>query len=81
MSQARVFALAAGIQSYDWGKIGSSSKAAQYAQSAAQPSFTIDENKPYAEVRSASPRHSNTDLPIVASYGWERIRRCHLKFI
>jgi mannose-6-phosphate isomerase len=47
-----VFTLAAGVQSYEWGKKGSSSKAAQYAYEAALPGFTIDEQKPYAEVRS-----------------------------
>ena len=46
-----VFALAAGIQSYDWGKKGSSSKAAQYAHASGLPGFAIDEEKPYAEVR------------------------------
>jgi mannose-6-phosphate isomerase len=51
MSQAPpVFALTAGIQPYEWGKKGSSSKAAQYASAAALPGFTIDENKTYAEV-------------------------------
>jgi hypothetical protein len=43
------FILKAFTQSYDWGKLGSTSKAAQYAK-AADPSFALDENKPYAEV-------------------------------
>jgi len=43
------FLLKAFTQSYDWGKLGSTSKAAQYAK-AADPSFALDENKPYAEV-------------------------------
>lgn len=42
------FPLATGVQSYEWGKIGSASKAAQLGQST--PSFKIDESKPYAEV-------------------------------
>ncbi|KZS94051.1 mannose-6-phosphate isomerase [Sistotremastrum niveocremeum HHB9708] len=45
-----VFALAAGLQSYDWGKLGKESKAAQYALSAALPDFELVEDKPYAEL-------------------------------
>jgi hypothetical protein len=47
------FLLHAYTQSYDWGKLGSTSKAAQYAQTA-NPSFDLDENRPYAEVRNPS---------------------------
>lgn len=47
MSAASAFPLACGVQSYEWGKIGSASKAAQYGP----PGFEIDEEKPYAEVR------------------------------
>lgn len=36
-------------QFYEWGKRGSSSKVAQYLKSA-NPNFSIDEEKPYAEV-------------------------------
>lgn len=44
------FQLSCGVQSYAWGKIGSSSKAAQYGTTT--PGFTIDEKTPYAEVSS-----------------------------
>jgi len=45
-----VFKLAPTVQQYDWGKIGSSSKVAVYAQSAGISDFQVDESKPYAEV-------------------------------
>lgn len=44
-----VFPVIGGTQSYDWGKLGSDSKAAQYA-SAGIPNFHVEESKPYAEV-------------------------------
>lgn len=44
-----VFSVIGGTQSYDWGKIGGDSKAAQYAK-AGIPDFQLDESKPYAEV-------------------------------
>lgn len=43
-----VFQLAAGAQNYDWGKIGPSSKVAQYAEHS--PGFALDTTKPYAEL-------------------------------
>ncbi|KAF8495596.1 mannose-6-phosphate isomerase [Gautieria morchelliformis] len=46
---ASVFPIAAGTQSYDWGKVRRASKAAQYAASGV-PGFTLDEAKPYAEL-------------------------------
>lgn len=46
-----ILALQAYTQSYDWGKLGSDSKAASYAR-VATPGFEIDEGKPYAEVSS-----------------------------
>lgn len=45
----KVFQLNCGVQSYDWGKLGKSSAAAQFASSTDQD-FQIDENKPYAEL-------------------------------
>ena len=38
------------VQQYDWGKLGSSSKVAVFAQSAGLSDFHVDETKPYAEV-------------------------------
>jgi hypothetical protein len=40
------------VQTYDWGKVGSNSKAAVYGQ-VSSPGFEIDEKKSYAEVRFA----------------------------
>ena len=47
-----VFKIIPTTQKYDWGKIGSSSKVAQYASASKLPGFTLDENTPYAEVSS-----------------------------
>jgi len=44
------FKLAPTVQQYDWGKIGTSSKVAVYAQSAGISDFHVDESKPYAEL-------------------------------
>ena len=49
-SSPAVFKLAPGIQSYAWGKKGSSSLSAQLAQTCI-PDFKVDEGKTYAEVR------------------------------
>ncbi|KAF8508669.1 mannos-6-phosphate isomerase [Hysterangium stoloniferum] len=46
---APVFLIIGGTQSYDWGKLGRDSKAAQYALGGI-PGFQVDENKPYAEL-------------------------------
>lgn len=45
-----VFKIIPTTQKYDWGKIGSSSKVAQYASASKLPGFTLDENTPYAEL-------------------------------
>jgi Phosphomannose isomerase type I, catalytic domain len=47
---ASVFPIAAGTQSYDWGRVGLDSKAARYALHSI-PEFKLEESKPYAEVR------------------------------
>ncbi|RMD44629.1 hypothetical protein DV735_g564, partial [Chaetothyriales sp. CBS 134920] len=47
--QTPLIRLQCGCNSYDWGKIGSSSAAAQYA-AATPSSFSIQEDKPYAEL-------------------------------
>ncbi|MBW0498845.1 hypothetical protein O181_038560 [Austropuccinia psidii MF-1] len=43
-----VFQLIPQVQSYDWGKIGSQSKVAQFASHSKD--FSLDESKPYAEL-------------------------------
>ncbi|KAF9814779.1 hypothetical protein IEO21_04937 [Rhodonia placenta] len=47
---AKVFKIVPTTQKYDWGKIGKTSKVAQYAAAAKIPGFTLDENAPYAEL-------------------------------
>ncbi|WWD20920.1 mannose-6-phosphate isomerase [Kwoniella shandongensis] len=44
-----IFKLAPGVQSYDWGKKGSASLAAQFGKQSV-PEFNIDEDKTYAEL-------------------------------
>ncbi|OCH89452.1 mannose-6-phosphate isomerase [Obba rivulosa] len=47
---AKVFKIVPTTQKYDWGKVGLSSKVAQYAAASKIPGFTLDENAPYAEL-------------------------------
>jgi hypothetical protein len=47
----QVFKIVPTVQQYDWGKLGTSSKVAVFAQSAGISDFYVDESKPYAEVR------------------------------
>ncbi|PCH37027.1 mannose-6-phosphate isomerase [Wolfiporia cocos MD-104 SS10] len=47
---AQVFKIIPTTQKYDWGKIGLSSKVAQYAAAAKVPGFALDEKAPYAEL-------------------------------
>jgi len=81
---SKIFALQAYTQSYDWGKLGSASKAAAYAR-VATPGFEVDEGKPYAEVGRLvlwilSPRPCGVSLVLPTdrshSCGWARTRRC-----
>jgi hypothetical protein len=48
-SSSAVFKIIPGLQSYAWGKKGSSSLAAQLGTTSI-PDFEIDDEKPYAEV-------------------------------
>ncbi|RVX70967.1 Mannose-6-phosphate isomerase [Exophiala mesophila] len=50
MPPVPLFRLQCGVNSYDWGKIGNDSAAAKYAAATPSDSFTIQENKPYAEL-------------------------------
>ncbi|KAH9919481.1 mannose-6-phosphate isomerase [Epithele typhae] len=47
---ATVFKILPTTQQYDWGKIGLSSKVAQYAAGCKLPDFRLDESRPYAEL-------------------------------
>ncbi|KAH9956794.1 mannose-6-phosphate isomerase [Russula dissimulans] len=68
----QVFKLAPTVQQYDWGKIGTSSKVAVYAQSAGISGFHVDESKPYAELwmgtHSKSPSLVLSSGETLASY-------------
>lgn len=48
--QIPLFRLQCGANSYDWGKIGQDSAAARYAAATPRDGFTVQEDKPYAEV-------------------------------
>jgi mannose-6-phosphate isomerase len=52
MSTEPVFKITPAVQSYDWGKLGSSSKVAQIAAAGSVSGFKLDTTKPYAEVGS-----------------------------
>lgn len=61
-----VFKIIPGLQSYAWGKKGSSSLAAQLGTTSI-PDFTIDDEKPYAEVRSSHLMHAHYAVkPMIA---------------
>lgn len=47
-------------QSYDWGKIGSSSSVARFASSS--PAFKVDESRPYAELWMGTHRNAPSTL-------------------
>lgn len=49
-NRQRLIRLKGSIQTYDWGKKGSSSLVARLAKNAIGQEFIIDENKSYAEV-------------------------------
>ena len=64
---AAVFKIIPTTQKYDWGKIGLSSKVAQYAVACKLPDFTLDANAPYAEVSTpASPKPCLAAMPDIA---------------
>jgi hypothetical protein len=46
-----VFKVIPTTQQYDWGKLGSNSKVAQFAAASSLPAFSVNESLPYAEVR------------------------------
>ncbi|ODV87692.1 hypothetical protein CANARDRAFT_215449 [[Candida] arabinofermentans NRRL YB-2248] len=48
-SNDKLFRIVGGAQNYDWGKLGSNSTVAKFAK-LNDPSLTIDESKPYAEL-------------------------------
>jgi hypothetical protein len=70
-----IFKITPGVQSYDWGKIGSTSLAAQFGERCID-GFTTDDKKPYAEV-SISRYSSLVDGCPACSEGLE-LTRLHL---
>jgi mannose-6-phosphate isomerase len=46
-----LYRLQCGVNSYEWGKKGSESAAARFAASTPTPDLSIQDDKPYAEVR------------------------------
>lgn len=53
--QVPLIRLQCGANSYDWGKKGSDSAAARFAAATPSDGFTIQDDKPYAEVLSSPP--------------------------
>ncbi|KAJ3526360.1 hypothetical protein NMY22_g10195 [Coprinellus aureogranulatus] len=51
----KVFKVIPTTQSYDWGKHGRNAKVAAFAEASKIPGFTVEEDKPYAEVRAPRP--------------------------
>ncbi|KAI4591677.1 Mannose-6-phosphate isomerase [Pestalotiopsis sp. 9143b] len=50
MVQVPLFRLQCGVNSYDWGKIGSDSAAAKFAAATPADGFSVQSDKPYAEL-------------------------------
>jgi len=48
--QVPLIRLQCGVNSYDWGKVGKDSAAAKFAAATPADDFSIQEDKPYAEV-------------------------------
>ncbi|KAI1967063.1 Mannose-6-phosphate isomerase [Ophidiomyces ophidiicola] len=48
--QVPLFKLQCGVNSYDWGKLGSESAAAKYAAATPPAGFSVQNDKPYAEL-------------------------------
>jgi mannose-6-phosphate isomerase len=61
MSTLPVFKIIPTAQKYDWGKIGTNSKVAQFASASKIPGFTLEESAPYAEVLRLHAMRVNAD--------------------
>ncbi|KAJ7132225.1 mannose-6-phosphate isomerase [Mycena epipterygia] len=72
MSTAPVFKIIPTTQKYDWGKIGTSSKVAQFAAASKIPGFTLEESAPYAELwmgtHPKSPSHVLESNAVLAEH-------------
>lgn len=51
--QVPLIRLQCGVNSYDWGKIGSDSAAANFAAATPRDDFNVLSDRPYAEVRGS----------------------------
>ncbi|CZT01473.1 probable mannose-6-phosphate isomerase [Rhynchosporium agropyri] len=61
--QVPLFRLQCGVNSYDWGKVGKDSAAAKFAAATPADDFTIQEDKPYAELwMGTHPSNPSKDL-------------------
>jgi len=67
MATTPVFKIAPTTQQYEWGKLGSTAKVAQFAAASQLSAFHVDESTPYAEVRLISPRKTSLTS---SSSGW-----------
>ncbi|KAJ7089764.1 RmlC-like cupin domain-containing protein [Mycena belliarum] len=69
---AAVFKITPTTQKYDWGKIGSSSKVAQFASASKIPGFTLDDSAPYAELwmgtHPKSPSHVSESSIVLSAH-------------
>ncbi|KIM42639.1 hypothetical protein M413DRAFT_444327 [Hebeloma cylindrosporum] len=69
---AKVFKIVPTTQKYDWGKMGASSKVAQFASASQLSGFTIDEGSPYAELwmgtHPTSPSRVRSSNGLLSSY-------------
>ena len=70
--QVPLIRLQCGVNSYDWGKVGKESAAAKFAAATASD-FSIQQEKPYAEVCPNQSIRKNIDEWF--SYGWALIPR------
>ncbi|KAI1346079.1 mannose-6-phosphate isomerase [Xylaria sp. FL0043] len=58
-----LFRLQCGVNSYDWGKLGSDSAAAKFAAATPSDTLSIESNKPYAELwMGTHPSNPSKDL-------------------
>ncbi|EKD15313.1 uncharacterized protein L3040_001680 [Drepanopeziza brunnea f. sp. 'multigermtubi'] len=61
--QVPLFRLQCGVNSYDWGKVGKESAAAMFAAATPADDFSIQEDKPYAELwMGTHPSNPSKDL-------------------
>ncbi|OBZ77683.1 Mannose-6-phosphate isomerase [Grifola frondosa] len=68
---SHIFKIVPTTQKYDWGKIGLSSKVAEYAAACNLPGFTLDENAPYAELWMGT--HHTSPSRLLASSSNEKL--------